>query len=126
MEKGSAMTRDELTKGQLDAFTELSNQVYDVACKFLEGSEYAGTIRGNGHHMAQELARLAEELYLDRALPDPPGCGAPNRGPDAYRAPVICQNGRPCSKHGERHAPRQVTAETTPLVVRVETSNDRT
>ena len=45
----------------------LSNDVYKAAHWF-EVAEDAGLIHGNGHHMAQQLARDAVEMLRDRVV----------------------------------------------------------
>lgn len=54
-----------------DAKVELSNAVYEAA-RLLETLEYAGKIRGNGHHMRQEVARFAVDLLKERWVEDKP------------------------------------------------------
>ena len=46
---------------------QLSNEVYKAALWF-ERAEGAGLIHGNGHHMAQQLARDAVEMLRDRVI----------------------------------------------------------
>lgn len=47
----------------------LINETYKVSCLFYETiGEHGGLLRGNGHHMAQELASCAEEIW-NRHLP---------------------------------------------------------
>lgn len=54
-----------------DASVEISNQVYAATglierlelCKANDGSK---RIRGNGHHIRQEIAEFAEKLLKDR------------------------------------------------------------
>ncbi len=48
-----------------DAEAELSNRVY-TAATFFERLEGAGKIIGNGHHAAQEIARLAVKELRER------------------------------------------------------------
>ena len=44
--------------------TVMINQVYNVGCLFFESiGEGKQILRGNGHHMAQELASKAEEIW---------------------------------------------------------------
>ena len=45
--------------------TKISNAVYQAALIY-EEAEGMGLIRGNGHHMAQALARRAVDMLLDR------------------------------------------------------------
>ncbi len=51
-----------------DAEVELSNRVYEAAL-FFERLEGASKIIGNGHHAAQEVARLAVEELRRRWTP---------------------------------------------------------
>lgn len=46
---------------------QLSNEVYKAALWF-ESAECAGLIHGNGHHMAQQLARDAVERLRERLI----------------------------------------------------------
>lgn len=42
----------------------LANDIYSVACLFYETiGEGHNILRGNGHHMAQDLAKAAEEIW---------------------------------------------------------------
>jgi hypothetical protein len=42
----------------------LINTIYDVACLFYETiGEGKGLLMGNGHHMAQDLVKAAEEIW---------------------------------------------------------------
>ncbi len=45
--------------------TELANSVYESAY-ILEALENIGKVRGNGHHMRQQLTELAEKLLNER------------------------------------------------------------
>ena len=57
---------DEIKKmSQRNAEVEIVNNVYS-ACLLFERLEDAGKIRGNGHHMAQEIAQKAEDLMKER------------------------------------------------------------
>jgi len=64
------------TVGQLkemsleDAQGELSNSVYE-SCFMYEQLEHAGKVRGNGHHIMQELCEMATKLLADRWIKDP-------------------------------------------------------
>ena len=53
---------DERHKHEID----LSNAVYAASVKIFETLEYAGHIRGNGHHMAQALSAQAVSLLKER------------------------------------------------------------
>ncbi len=44
---------------------DLENGIYEATAVF-EGLEHAGLIRGNGHHLRQEAARLVAELLDSR------------------------------------------------------------
>jgi hypothetical protein len=46
---------------------QLSNEVYKAALWF-ERAEGAGLIHGNGHHMAQQLARDAVDRLRERLI----------------------------------------------------------
>ena len=49
----------------------LVNEIYKVSCLFYETiGEHGELLRGNGHHMAQELASKAEEIW-DKHLAKP-------------------------------------------------------
>lgn len=48
-----------------EAECELSNRVYKAAI-FFEHLEGKGKVRGNGHHMAQEICRQACEMLRGR------------------------------------------------------------
>lgn len=61
------MPKDPKTITLEDFETELSNDVYKAALWF-ERAEGAGLIHGNGHHMAQQLARDAVEMMRKRAI----------------------------------------------------------
>lgn len=42
----------------------LINEIYKVSCLFYETiGEHGGLLYGNGHHMAQELASNAEDIW---------------------------------------------------------------
>lgn len=45
--------------------TELANRVYKAGI-FFERLEHAQRVWGNGHHMAQNLAREAVKMYRER------------------------------------------------------------
>lgn len=47
--------------------TEVSNDVYLACAGRFERLEGQGVVIGNGHHMAQEIARQAAKLLTDRA-----------------------------------------------------------
>jgi len=47
------------------AKSEMCNRVYEAAILF-ERFENAGKVRGNGHHMAQEVAGFAEKMMAER------------------------------------------------------------
>lgn len=47
------------------AETEVVNAIYAAALIF-ERLEHAGVVRGNGHHMAQEMSAAAEKLLRER------------------------------------------------------------
>ena len=53
-----AMTLDE-------AEAEVSRKVYE-ACLLFERMENRGRVRGNGHHMAQKMAKQAADLMRER------------------------------------------------------------
>ena len=61
----------EFTDEQLQAMTleqaeaEITNAVYDAA-RIIEALEYKGKIRGNGHHIRQEIAGMAKKLMNER------------------------------------------------------------
>ena len=42
---------------------ELENEVYNASISFYERGEHRKIIIGNGHHMAQELSKMASDLY---------------------------------------------------------------
>ena len=54
------------------AKTKLANSIYEVASLFYETIGEHGKLNdgkklhGNGHHMAQKIAKLAEELWIER------------------------------------------------------------
>jgi len=48
--------------------TELSSQVYLAAVGIFERAETRNIVHGNGHHMAQELALKALELWRERLI----------------------------------------------------------
>jgi hypothetical protein len=48
-----------------DAVSNLSNRVYD-ATRIVEELEYAGRVRGNGHHLRQEIAAFAVKLLREQ------------------------------------------------------------
>lgn len=56
---------------RLDAMTleqaegEISRKVYE-ACQLFERMENRRKVRGNGHHMAQQLAKQAADLMRER------------------------------------------------------------
>ena len=55
-------------KKQLEALeTELSSSVYQAALIY-ETAEHLGIIYGNGHHMAQALAKEAVDRLHERAV----------------------------------------------------------
>ena len=47
------------------AEAEITNAVYDAA-RIIEALEYKGKIRGNGHHIRQEIAGMAKKLMNER------------------------------------------------------------
>ena len=50
---------------------EIEEQLRNDVCKaahWFEVAEDAGLIHGNGHHMAQQLARDAVEMLMDRVV----------------------------------------------------------
>lgn len=51
---------------------QLQNGVYAAAVAVYEKAEHARLIHGNGHHMAQEMARIARDLLRDRRLKPKP------------------------------------------------------
>ena len=51
---------------------ELVKRVYDAA-RYFERLENAGRIYGNGHHMAQAVAKRAVELYRENKRDEEPG-----------------------------------------------------
>lgn len=66
------MTKDQLQAMTIaDAKVELSNRIYEAA-GLIEELEYCvasdGTkrIRGNGHHIRQQIAKFAESLLAER------------------------------------------------------------
>lgn len=44
----------------------LSNRVYEACAGIFESLEANGDIHGNGHHMAQQVAKKAEDLLRER------------------------------------------------------------
>lgn len=48
-----------------DAENAISKSVY-AATQLIEQLEYAGRIRGNGHHLRQEIAEFAVKLMRER------------------------------------------------------------
>jgi hypothetical protein len=54
---------DKLTKENAKA--EIENRVYEV-CLLYEELEGKGKVRGNGHHMAQKVAKFASDLMEER------------------------------------------------------------
>ena len=48
-----------------DAVVEIQNRVYEATALF-ERLEFLGKVRGNGHHIRQEAARLIGELMKER------------------------------------------------------------
>jgi hypothetical protein len=48
-----------------EAQVELSNRLYEAA-QLVELLEYAGKVRGHGHHMRQQLCKAAEDLLAER------------------------------------------------------------
>ncbi len=48
-----------------DAAVAASNAAYD-ALGIFESLEHAGKVRGNGHHMRQEIAKAAADLVRER------------------------------------------------------------
>lgn len=49
---------------QEDARLFLINEIYKVSCLFYETiGEHGELLSGNGHHMAQELAAKAEDIW---------------------------------------------------------------
>ena len=51
----------EMSADQLEL--ELSDQVYSASVGIFEHAESSKILRGNGHHMAQELAREAVRIW---------------------------------------------------------------
>lgn len=54
---------DAMTLEQAEA--EISRKVYE-ACLLFERMENRGKVRGNGHHMAQNMAKQAADLMRER------------------------------------------------------------
>lgn len=48
------------------AEVDVSNAAYAAVVGLFESLEHAGKIRGNGHHMAQEVAKHASDLVKSR------------------------------------------------------------
>lgn len=48
------------------AEADVSNAAYAAVTGLFEGLEFAGRVRGNGHHMAQDVAKFASELVKKR------------------------------------------------------------
>jgi len=51
--------------------TDLEGAVYQAAVKYFERGEHRDILRGNGHHMAQELVRHAGEIFERHAVRQP-------------------------------------------------------
>jgi hypothetical protein len=51
--------------------TDLSNAVHAAALHIFERGEFSGVLHGNGHHMAQEVAEYATNLYRKRLTGKP-------------------------------------------------------
>ena len=49
-----------------DARVAITQAIYHPATKLYESLEYTRKIHGNGHHMAQRLAGLADALLVER------------------------------------------------------------
>ncbi len=58
IERLSKMTKE-------DAMIEVANDVYRT-CLIFEAFEGLGAVRGNGHHMAQNIAKKASDLMEER------------------------------------------------------------
>ena len=52
-----------------DAQCELSNKVY-ASCFMYEQLEHLGKVRGNGHHIMQELCEMSTKLLAERWIAD--------------------------------------------------------
>lgn len=52
-------------KEKCAAADKLSNAVYEAAVSVFEELEHAGKIKGNGHHHAQRMANLSEQMIDD-------------------------------------------------------------
>ena len=63
---GRKYTNDELNKMTLtDACTEISNAVYENT-RLIELLEGVRKIRGNGHHVRQNIAKYAKNILIER------------------------------------------------------------
>jgi len=48
--------------------TDLETEIYKASVRLFEIGEHSGVLRGNGHHMAQELVEMARQLLLSRLV----------------------------------------------------------
>jgi hypothetical protein len=64
-------TKEELNKmSDEEIEVQISNHIYKAALIF-EDLEHAGKFIGNGHHMAQHIAKLVVEIYRQRRKSNP-------------------------------------------------------
>lgn len=52
--------------------SSLENAVYAASRMFFEHGEHKGLLVGNGHHMAQKLAKMASDLYREQMIEEQP------------------------------------------------------
>jgi hypothetical protein len=65
------LTDEEINTMDLEeACSQMSNRVYKV-CLLYEQLEHRGVVRGNGHHAAQHIAKLAEDELRERWITKP-------------------------------------------------------
>jgi hypothetical protein len=65
------LTEDQINTMDLEeACSQLGNRVYKV-CLLYEQLEHRGVVRGNGHHAAQHIAKLAETELRERWITKP-------------------------------------------------------
>lgn len=59
----------ERLKTQEDVLVSLKNHIYGLSVLYFETiGEHGKFIQGNGHHMAQELAEYAEQMWKKRII----------------------------------------------------------